>query len=56
MMISMLLHGKIGCETIVEDYVSSSSIKKIIIFNIKLVVYFAIFIAVISILSILFRS
>ncbi len=53
MMISMLIHGKMGCETIVEDYVPSSLLKKIIIYQITLVFYGAILLAVFSIVSIL---
>ena len=53
MMVSMLIHAQFGCETIIEDYVLSSSLKKNTIFIIRLVAYSAIIITVISILSIL---
>ena len=53
MMVSMLIHAQYGCETIIEDYVLTSSLKKNTIFIIRLVAYSAIIITVISILSIL---
>ena len=28
MMVSMLIHAQFGCETIIEDYILSSSLKK----------------------------
>ena len=49
MMVSMLLHSKIGCETILEDYVKSYKIKKISKLLIKTVSYFSIIIVIISI-------
>ena len=39
MMISMLIHAKLGCETIVEDYVTSKSLKHISTLLINLIVY-----------------
>ena len=36
MMILMLIHTKLGCETIVEDYVSSLLLKKTIMFIITI--------------------
>ena len=39
MMISMLIHSKIGCDTIVEDYVSSNNSKKIIKLILSTIVY-----------------
>ncbi len=50
MMVSMLLHSKIGCETILEDYVKSYKIKKISKLLIKTVSYFSIIIVIISIM------
>tara|TARA_B100000965_G_scaffold340983_1_gene309549 strand:- start:114 stop:269 length:156 start_codon:yes stop_codon:yes gene_type:complete len=35
----MLIHSKIGCDTIVEDYVSSNNSKKIIKLIISTIVY-----------------
>ena len=53
MIVSMLIHTILGCETIIEDYVSSSKLKKITMFVIRLTFYSSIIIAMISILSIL---
>ena len=30
MMLSMLIHAKLGCETIIQDYISSPAYKKIV--------------------------
>ena len=30
MMLSMLIHAKLGCETIIQDYISSPTYKKIV--------------------------
>ena len=56
MMSTMLIHAKLGCETIVEDYVSSSVLKKITIYALALVFYGAILSAVFSIVSILINN
>ena len=53
MMISMLIHAKMGCETIIEDYVSSYSLKKNIIYIIALIFYGAILLTFFSIVSLL---
>ena len=53
MMVSMLIHAQFGCETIVEDYVASSLLKKQIIFIIRVVTCSAIIITLISVISIL---
>ena len=53
-MVSMLIHAKIGCETIVEDYVSSNNFKVSTIWVIKLITYGAVLISVISVFSIIF--
>ena len=56
MMILMLIHTKLGCETIVEDYVSSLLLKKTIMFIIRLTFLVSIFVVIISILSILSKT
>ena len=49
MITSMFIHAKLGCETIVEDYVKSYKIKKISKLLIKTVSYSSIIIVIISI-------
>ena len=49
MMISMLIHAKFGCETIVEDYISVKTFKNVIILFINIIIYLAISISLISI-------
>ena len=49
MMITMLIHGKLGCETIVQDYVSSLYMQKIfrgIINLITLITFFLVIVAI----------
>ena len=52
MMISMLIHAKFGCETIVEDYVTSKSVKHISTFLINLIVYLSMIIISLAIVRI----
>ena len=52
MMISMLIHTKIGCETIVEDYVISKSLKRISTLLINLIVYLSMIIITLAIVRI----
>jgi len=52
MMISMLIHTKLGCETIVEDYVTSKSVKHISTFLINLIVYLSMIIITLAIVRI----
>ena len=56
MIISMIIHTILGCETIIEDYVSSSKLKNITMFFIRITFYSSIIIAIISILSILSKA
>ena len=51
MMVSMLWHGKLGCETIVQDYVSNFSLRKIsknLINIITIIMLFLVFLAIIK--------
>ena len=52
MMISMLIHTKLGCETIVEDYVTSKSLKDISTLLINLIVYLSMIILTLAIVRI----
>ena len=56
MMVTMLIHTKLGCETIIDDYVSSLLFKKISIFIVRILVYGTIIVTIISLLSILSRA
>ena len=56
MMVTMLIHTKLGCETIIDDYVSSLLFKKISIFIVRILVYVSIIVTIISLLSILSRA
>ena len=52
MMISMLIHAKLGCETIVEDYVTSKILKHISTLLINLIVYLSMIIISLAIVRI----
>ena len=52
MMISMLIHAKLGCETIVEDYVTSKSLKDISTLLINFIVYLSMIIITLAIVRI----
>ena len=52
MMISMLIHAKLGCETIVEDYVTSNSLIDIFTLLINLIVYLSMIIISLAIVRI----
>ena len=52
MMISMLIHAKLGCETIIEDYVTSKRLKHISTLLINLIVYLSMIIISLAIVKI----
>ena len=54
LMIAMLIHSQIGCETIIEDYITSKNHKIFTIWGIKLITYGTASITVISVISIVF--
>ena len=54
LMISMLLHAKLGCETIAEDYLTTKKLKIITKFSISITVYFFMILAILSIFKIVF--
>ena len=53
MMILMLIHAKLGCDTIVEDYVTSKSLKDVSTLLINLIVYFSMIIITLAIVRII---
>ena len=53
MMVSMLIHAKLGFETIIIDYVSSKKIKTFSIFIVNIIFYLAIFVSLISVFMIM---
>ncbi len=53
MMISMLVHARLGCETIITDYVTKKKLKTIIILMINIIFYLTIFVSLISIVMII---
>ncbi len=54
LMIAMLIHSQLGCETIIEDYITSKNYKIFTIWVIKLITYSTALISVISVISIVF--
>jgi len=54
LMITMLIHSQLGCETIIEDYITSKNYKIFTIWIIKLITYSTALISVISVISIVF--
>jgi len=52
MMIFMLIHSKLGLETILQDYISSSSLKKIFKRMINFITFFSLFLVVVAIIKI----
>ena len=52
-MVTILIHAKIGFETIIEDYIKPSNFKKNFKLLINILVYASIFVVVISITKIL---
>ena len=51
MMTTMIIHSKLGCETIVQDYVSSLTLRKNINFLVKIIsiiILFLVFFAIIK--------
>ncbi len=51
MMITMIIHAKLGCETIIEDYVSSVAVKKISKIAINFIAIFSLILLIIAIIK-----
>ena len=51
MMAIMLIHAKLGCETIIEDYISTSFLKKFFKRFLNLSIFFSLFLVIIAILN-----
>ena len=52
MMVFMLIHAKLGCETIVKDYISSFSLQNFFKFVINFITYFSLFLVILAIFKI----
>lgn len=50
MMIAMLVHAKLGCETIIQDYVKTSYLKKIFKRFINFITFFSLLLVFIAII------
>ena len=51
MMTSMLLHAKLGCETIVQDYISSTFTIKFFKNIINFITFFSLFLVIVAIIK-----
>lgn len=51
MMVSMIIHAKLGCETIIQDYISSTSSKFFFKRLINLIALFLLFLVIVSIIK-----
>ena len=51
MMFLMLIHAKLGCETIIQDYVSKSSLKKLLNFFINFFTIVSLFLVILAIIN-----
>ena len=50
MMIAMLVHAKLGCETIIQDYISQINLKKIFNFFINFITLCSLFLIIVAII------
>lgn len=53
MMSSMLIHAKLGCETILQDYISSYLVKKILKGIINFIFFISLFLLIVAIIKII---
>ena len=52
MMISMLIHAKLGCETIIKDYISTPLLFKFFKNIINFIIYFSLLLVIVAIMKI----
>ena len=50
MMVAMLVHAKLGCETIIQDYISQANLKKIFNFFINFITLCVLFLIIVAII------
>ena len=51
MMFTMLIHAKLGCETIIQDYVSTPLLKKLFKILINFIIIFSLFLVILAIVK-----
>ena len=51
MMIAMLIHAKLGCETIVQDYISTRALKNIFKILINFITFFSLLLVFVAIIK-----
>ena len=51
LMITMLIHAKIGCETIVQDYIKDLKLKKILKFSINFIILLSLLLSIVAIIK-----
>ena len=51
MMISMLIHAKLGCDTIIQDYISTTSFIKIFKIIINYITFFSLILVIVAIIK-----
>ena len=54
MMISLLIHSKLGCDTVVQDYISRNLLKKFLIYIINIITLLLLIVVVGSIIKLYF--
>ena len=48
LMTAMLTHAKLGCDTIIQDYISTSYLKKICKSSINIITFFSLFFVIVA--------
>ena len=52
MLFAMLIHAKLGCETIIQDYISSNLLKNIFEKIINIIAFMSLFLVILAIVKI----